>query len=75
MSWFKFADGSLVTTQNVSLSPNSMQRVDPTVPTGLLDNTQYSVVLDGNGGSLAAIVTELNFSGGDGAMTYEGFAP
>ena len=75
VSWYRFSDGALVTTQSLSLSQNMMQRIDPTVPTGLSDDTQYSVVLDGNGGNLAAIVSEINLQGGDGAMTYEGFAP
>ena len=73
VSWFRFSDGSLAATQQLSLQPNAAARVDPRTVGALVDNTQYSVVLDGNGGSLAAIVTELNFQGGDGAMTYEGF--
>ena len=75
ISWYRFSDGSLVASQTLVLAANSTSRVDPTVPTALTDNTQYSVVLDGNGGNIAAIVTELNYQGGDGAMTYEGFAP
>ena len=72
-SWYRFSDGSLATTQQLSLQPSTATRVDPRGVAALSDNTQYSVVLDGNGSQLAAIVTELNFQGGDGAMTYEGF--
>jgi hypothetical protein len=49
-------------------------RIDPRDLSALSDNTQYSVVVDGADGTLSAIVTELNFQGGDGAMIYEGFA-
>jgi hypothetical protein len=33
-------------------------------PPALSDDTQYSAVLDGGGQNIAAIVTELNYSGG-----------
>jgi len=48
--------------------------IDPRAVNGLADNTQYAVVVDALGGNLTAIVTELNFQGGDGDMSYEGFA-
>jgi hypothetical protein len=31
-------------------------------------------VATGTNGTIAALVTELNFQGGDGAMFYDGFA-
>ena len=40
---------------------------------GLADDRQYSVVIEGSAGSVAAIVVELA-AGGDNAMIYEGFA-
>jgi len=40
---------------------------------GLSDDTQYGVVVDAQGGTIAALVTELNYEGGDGTMIYEGF--
>ena len=75
VSWYRFSDGSLVTTQNLALTANSALRVDPRGIPALSDDTQYSVVLDGGGQNIAAIVTELNYSGGDGAMIYAGFPP
>ena len=41
---------------------------------GLVNETQYAVVVDAVGGTATGIVIELNFQGGDGAMIYEGFA-
>ena len=73
LSWYRFSDGALVTTQTVPLTFGASAMVDPRSLPGLADDAQYSVVAQGNGGSIAAIVLELNFSGGDGAMTYEGF--
>jgi hypothetical protein len=75
VSWYRFSDGSLVATQNLALAANSALRVDPRGVAALSDDTQYSVVLDGGGQNIAAIVTELNYSGGDGAMIYPGFPP
>jgi len=73
LSWYRFSDGALVTTQTVPLTFGASAVVDPRSLPGLADDAQYSVVAQGNGGSIAAIVLELNFQGGDGAMTYEGF--
>lgn len=75
VSWYRFSDGALVTTQNFALAASSAQRIDPRSVPGLSDDTQYSVVLDGGTQNIAAIVTELNYSGGDGAMIYTGFSP
>jgi hypothetical protein len=50
-------------------------RVDPRALSFLNDDTQYAVVIEAPTGGVAAIVTELNFQGGDGAMAYEAFQP
>src|SRR5258705_3112060 len=73
VEWRRFADGALVTTQTLAIPGGSAIRVDPRTVSGLSDNTQYAVTVNGTGGMVTAIVTELNFEGGDGAMTYEGF--
>jgi len=74
LRWYRFADGTLVTRQPLSgLADGLAVRVDPRTVPGLADDTQYAVVLDVQNGSAAAIVTELSFLGGDGAMAYEGF--
>jgi len=73
LSWYRFSDGTLVTTQNLTFAPGTSQRIDPRNVAALPDNTQFSVVATSSG-TLAAIVTELNFQGGDGAMFYVGFA-
>ncbi len=54
--------------------PGTAQRIDPRDLPALPDGTQFSVVAVATDGTLAGIVTELNFMGGDGAMFYEGFA-
>ena len=72
LSWYRFSDGALVTTQTLTFAPGTSQRIDPRNVAALPDNTQFSVVATGNG-TLAAIVPELNFQGGDGAMIYTGF--
>jgi hypothetical protein len=73
VEWRRFADGALVTTQNLTIATGSAMKIDPRTVAGLSDNTQYAVTVNGTGGTVTAIVTELNFEGGDGAMTYEGF--
>jgi hypothetical protein len=55
------------------MTPGTAIRIDPRSVAGLADDTQYAVLIDGNGGRLVAIVLELNFQGGDGAAIYEGF--
>jgi hypothetical protein len=74
LKWYRFSDGALVITQTISLSPGASAYIDPRGVAGLSDNTQYAVVAEGTGGTIVAIVHELNFQGGDGAMVYEGFA-
>ena len=73
VEWRRFSDGALVTTQNLTIANGSAMRIDPRTVAGLSDDTQYGVTVNGTGGTLTAIVTELNFEGGDGAMAYEGF--
>ncbi|HKY50299.1 MAG TPA: hypothetical protein VJP45_03500 [Candidatus Limnocylindria bacterium] len=74
LRWYRFSDGALVTRQTVGpLTRGAAIRVDPRSIAALADHTQYGVVVDAKGGNLAAVVTELNFEGGDGMMIYEGF--
>jgi hypothetical protein len=73
VSWFRFGDGQLVTTQTLSVTPERAIRIDPRSVAELSDDTQYAVLVEGNGGRLVAVVLELNFQGGDGAAIYEGF--
>ncbi len=72
MSWYRFSDGALVTSQTIPVTPGSAFRVDPRDVSALSDDTQYSVVADGVGGPIDGIVIELA-TGGDNAMIYEGF--
>ena len=74
VQWRRFSDGQLVLTQTVNAAAGTGLRIDPRTVVGLTDDTQYAVTVTGTGGTVAAIVTELNFTGGDGAMIYEGFA-
>ncbi len=74
LSWYRFSDGTLVTTQSLPVPAGTAVLVDPRLVAGLPDDTQFAVVADGNGGVVTGIVSELNFQGGDGAMVYEGFA-
>lgn len=50
-----------------------MRHPDPREVSALADDTQYSALIEGSAGSVAAIVVELA-AGGDNAMIYEGFA-
>jgi hypothetical protein len=72
LSWYRFSDGVLVTAQTIPVAPGSAFRVDPRDVSALTDNTQYSVVAAGTGGTINGIVIELA-TGGDSAMIYEGF--
>jgi hypothetical protein len=72
LRWFRFSDGTLVTSQTITLSAGSTTRVDPRTVPGLTDNTQFAVTLD-SPGQVVAIVTELNLLGGDNAMIYKAF--
>jgi hypothetical protein len=74
LRWYRFADGLLITRQQViGLLPGATTRIDPRGVPGLLDDTQYAVVVDAQGGNVVATVLELSLEGGDGAMAYEGF--
>ena len=73
VEWRRFADGSLVTTQNLTLTPGAGTRIDPLAVASLTNDTQYAVTVTSIGGTVVAIVEELA-SGGDNAMIYEGFA-
>jgi hypothetical protein len=73
LSWYRFADGTLVATQRLTIVPGSAIRIDPREVPGLSDDSQYSVVIAGDGGRLVAVVVQLNFQGGDGAAIYTGF--
>src|SRR5204863_409428 len=57
-------------TRTVNLTPGVSVKIDPniSVPQG----AQYAVTVTANG-NVAAIVMELNASGGDNAMIYGGF--
>jgi len=69
LTWKPFLGGAAV-TQTVTLTPGVAVKVDPniSVPQG----AQYAVTVAANG-TIAAIVMELNASGGDNAMIYGGF--
>src|SRR5207245_7971671 len=74
LRWYRFSDGALMARQSVGLfGRGGALRVDPRNVPGLSDDTQYGVVVDAQGGTVAAIGTELKFEGGDGKMMYEGF--
>ena len=70
LTWKPFLGGA-ATTQTVNLTPGVSVKIDPnaSVPQG----AQYAVTVAAGGGTLAAIVMELNISGGDNAMIYGGF--
>ncbi len=75
LRWYRFADGALVTRQSIGpFVRGAAIRVDPRSVPWLSDDTQYGLVVDAKEGNIAALVTELNFEGGDGTMIYEGFA-
>src|SRR5207244_206095 len=59
LNWFRFSDGGLVTSQNVSLTAGSGVRIDPRSVPNLTDDTQYAVVVTATGGNIASIVVEL----------------
>jgi hypothetical protein len=71
LRWYRFSDGVLEHTQDVAIRSGTAVRIDPRSVSQLRDGTQYAVVVDGTGGSVAAVVTQLA-PGDDGAMTYVG---
>ena len=75
LRWYRFSDAILVRTQTVALPAGGAISIDPRSVSGLADEGQYSVVIDGGGGgALSAIVYEHFFGGGDGVMIYGGVA-
>ena len=70
LTWTPFTGGAS-TVQNVPLLPGVSKKVDPNV--SVTQGKQYAVTVAASGGTLAAIVMELNSSGGDNAMIYGGF--
>jgi hypothetical protein len=72
LRWYSFATGALVTTQTVTLTPETAVRVDPATVSGLSYNNQYAVVLE-SAANVVTIVTQLNLIAGDNAMIYKGF--
>jgi hypothetical protein len=72
--WYRFDTGALVLTQsNVALATSGAKEIDPRTVTGLADDTQYAVVVEGVGGPVVAVVKEIAYTGGDAALMYEGF--
>ena len=69
LTWKPFLGGA-ATTRTVTLSPGVSVKVDPNI--SVAQGAQYAVTVAANG-SVAAIVMELNSSGGDNAMIYGGF--
>ena len=74
LKWYRFSDGALVTTQNVTLTAGGGMRVDPWAVAQLPADQQYAVVVETTGSLINAIVTEFGPAGGDNSMAYEGFA-
>ena len=75
LRWYRFADGGLERTQVLTIPAGGALWVDPRVVAGLRDDSQYSVVVDaGAGATIAAIVYERCYGGGDGVMIYSGLA-
>ena len=73
LTWYRFDNGQLAVTQNVTLTAGSSKWIDPATVVGLSENTQYAVVIDaGVGTTITAIVYQLA-SGGDNAAIYSGF--
>ncbi len=70
LTWKPFLGGA-ATTQAISLTPGVSVKVDPNI--SVAQGAQYAVTVATGGGTLAAIVMELNSSGGDNAMIYGGF--
>jgi hypothetical protein len=73
MSWYRFADGVLVHTQQLVLGLDYGDgiKIDPRAIPQLADNTQYAVVIESSWGGVGAVVLEMNERGGDSAMAYE----
>ena len=76
LKWYRFSDGSLAYSQTLIFNEYAQTfRIDPRQIPDLPDNSQYAVVATaglGGYGGITGLVTEMNLSGGDGWMTYEG---
>ena len=70
ITWKPFLGGT-ATTQVVTLTPGVAVKIDPNV--SVPQGAQYAVTVAASGGTVTAIVMELNSSGGDNAMIYGGF--
>ena len=77
LKWYRFADGVLVYTQQISFgfNPAMSVKIDPRSIPQLSDDTQYAVTVEASRGGVGAVVLELNDRGGDSAMAYEGMVP
>ena len=92
LRFYRFSDGALVTTHTVApprIAAGQAARIDPRSLLELPDDTQYSVVVEATGGTVTAVVVQLDGSTspvrpndstdpryhtfGDNAMIYEGF--
>jgi hypothetical protein len=74
LRWYRFSDGTLAHTQALTFTPGQSVKVDPRQVAALADNTQYAVVIDASGGTVAAVVLEFA-EGGANAMAYPGLLP
>ena len=72
LRWYRFSDGGLVKSQSLPLVTGDSVKIDPRSVDGLADGTQYSVVVEATGGTIAGVVFEYA-DGGDNAMAYEAF--
>src|SRR5439155_956355 len=72
LRWYRFSDGGLVKSQSLPLVTGDSVKIDPRTVDGLADGTQYSVVVEATGGTIAGVVFEYA-DGGDNAMAYEAF--
>ena len=73
LRWYRFTNGALARTQVLTVPAGGALWIDPRTVTGLQDDAQYSVVVDGSAGAtITAIVYEHFFGGGDGVMIYSG---
>ena len=70
LTWKPFLGGA-ATSQSITLTPGVAVKIDPNI--SVAQGAQYAVTVAASGGTLAAIVMELNVSGGDNAMIYGGF--
>ncbi|HEY6959368.1 MAG TPA: Ig-like domain-containing protein [Candidatus Limnocylindria bacterium] len=72
LRYYALGTRTLAATQQIALGTSSI-RIDPRGVVGLADGTTYSVTIDGNGGTLAAIAYQQALTGGDASMMYEAF--